>query len=172
MLRRITAVVIVTTALMTGACSAGHKSASPATPPSPSASSSAPTIVERASGEPADLSGLEAALAESGLRVGAYRLGSLRAWPSLFPGLRRYEVLPVADSALNILRFDTPRAAVKASARVDAYGGLPNVEFKGAPHFYRRGSTMVLYVEQDRRADFTVLAVLHGLLGDQIKGQW
>ncbi len=170
MLRRIAAVVIVTTALTTGACSAGHKPAP--SPPSPSASRSTPATPVRAPGEPADLAGLRAALVQAGLQVGGYHHRSLRAWASLFPGLRRYEVLPVADAALSVLRFATPRAAAKASSRVDAYGGLPNVEFIGAPHFYRRGSTMVLYVEQDRRADFTVLGVLHGLLGDQIKGQW
>lgn len=171
MLRRVTAVVIVTTALMTVACSACRKSASSDTPPSPSASSSAPTMVARAPGEPADLAGLKTALAEAGLRVGAYRHCSLRAWPSLFPGLRRYEVLPVAGAALNILRFGTPRAAAKASSRIDAYGGLPTVEFKGVPHFYRSGSTMVLYVPQDGQADSTVLEVLRSRLGDRIMGQ-
>ncbi len=170
-LRRIAAAVIVTTALLISACSADNGPASPSrAAASPGASTAAATFA-RAHGEAADLTGLRAALDGAGLRVGEYRRHKLGGLVSVFPGLRRYDILAVGQGALNVFRFATPGDAARAGSRVDVYGGLPTVEFKDVPHFFRQGRTIVLYVEQDLPVDSTVIRVLRTRLGDQLMGE-
>ena len=165
---RIVAVIVVATSLLASGCSTGrtveeHASSAPA------AVASATSTPEPASGEPADLAGLRAALAGAGLDVGAYRSSKLGARTlSLLPKARRYQILRIDQGALNVFRFASLHDASKAASMVDSHGGLPLVEFKGRPHFFRQGSVIVFYVEEQSSLDSTVIGILRSRLGSEL----
>jgi len=74
----------------------------------------------------------------------------------------------VGHGQLTVFTFATPAVAAKAASRVDQTGGLPFVDFIGAPHFFLANRTIVMYVEQRSTDDSAVVGVLRTRLGREL----
>ena len=87
---------------------------------------------------------------------------------SLFDGAAGQTYI-VDDAELQVYQFDDEAAAEAAAGTISADGGMINdvsVRWAGAPHFYRMGDTIVLYVGDDA----ATLERLGGSLGTPFAG--
>ena len=87
---------------------------------------------------------------------------------SLFDGAAGQTYI-VDDAELQVYQFDDEDAAETAAETISADGGMINdvsVRWAGAPHFYRLGDTIVLYVGDDA----ATLERLGGSLGTPFAG--
>ena len=87
---------------------------------------------------------------------------------SLFDGAAGQTYI-VDDAELQVYQFDDEAAAEAAAGTISADGGMINdvsVRWAGAPHFYRMGDTIVLYVGDDA----ATLERLGGSLGAPFAG--
>lgn len=111
-----------------------------------------------------NLNTLVAALKNAGLTV---ETGDMVEQPFFtVPG----QILNINGAEVQAFEFETPEALNAAAAEVAADGGSIGtnmVTWEDAPHFFRAGRTLVLYVGQDP----VVLKVLEGILGSQFAGR-
>jgi hypothetical protein len=152
------------------ACSAGgdrHQS------PAASAAQSTLSPTAPASTPPppgaADLGTLRTSLRDAVLQVGSWTRGTGSV--ALFAGgPRRPWMLPVEGTRILAYPFTRLADAKRTVAGIDRNDPFPAIEFKGAPHVFRFGSIVVLFV-QDRTyqspspADARILEALRAQLG-------
>jgi len=122
-------------------------------------------------GESTDLAGLHAALTSAGLQPGPYVESPKPGAPPdeyLFAGTTRSQDLSIGRGQVTVFTFSTPAVAAKAASRVDQTGGLPFVDFVGAPHFFLANRTIVMYVEQRSTEDSAVIGVLRARFGSEL----
>lgn len=80
------------------------------------------------------------------------------------------QILNINGAEVQAFEFETIEALEAAAAEVAADGGSIGtnmVTWEDAPHFFRAGRTLVLYVGQDS----AILNVLEGILGPQFAGR-
>jgi len=164
-------VVLLTAALSTifASCSAGGTS-----PQSPPASSS-PSVAVPAKATPsapsgaADLAAIRGELRSAGLRTGSWTRET--ASEAFFArGPRRPWRLPVEDAAILAYPFANLADAERTVAAINPKDPFPSIEFKGAPHVFRSGRIVLLFVQDGTYvspspADERILSVLRSQFG-------
>lgn len=79
-------------------------------------------------------------------------------------------MIKVYGEDVQVFQYRSAAQAASQAAAVSADGGTvgtAKIQWAGAPHFYRTGKLLVLYVGEDRR----VLKVLQAVLGAQFAGK-
>lgn len=170
-------VVLLTAGLSTifASCSTGGTPPQP--PPSSSPSVTVPaTASPSAPNEATDFAVIRGQLRNAGLRTGSWTRGT--ASEAFFAeGPRRPWRLPVEDGTILAYPFVNLASAERAVAAINPEDPFPTIDFKGAPHVFRSGPIVLLFVQNGTYqspspADERILSVLRSRFGTDYASRW